>query len=101
MQTFKTLSVSEVKNFIKSDNLKIVDIRNPNDFSLGHMPKAISLQDDTIEEFLSTTNKDTPIVCVCYHGISSRQAAQFLVDKGFSDVYSMEGGYAQWSQEND
>jgi thiosulfate sulfurtransferase len=35
------------------------------------------------------------VVC-CYHGISSQQAAQFLVSQDFTDVYSLDGGFTQW-----
>ena len=33
-----------------------------------------------------------PTVCVCKAGIRSMKVAQFLVSKGFEEVYNLEGG---------
>lgn len=35
---------------------------------------------------------------MCYHGISSRGAAQFLIGQGFESVYSVDGGFEAWSK---
>jgi len=35
------------------------------------------------------------VVC-CYHGISSQQAAQFLISQDFTEVYSLDGGFTDW-----
>ena len=46
-------------------------------------------------------NKDfeQPIIIVCYHGMSSQGAANYLAEQGFDDVYSMDGGFTQWQTE--
>ena len=36
---------------------------------------------------------DLPVLVYCYHGISSQSAAEFLNQKGFEDVYSVDGGF--------
>ena len=33
---------------------------------------------------------------VCYHGNSSQSAAAYLVGQGFSEVYSVDGGFELW-----
>jgi thiosulfate sulfurtransferase len=33
---------------------------------------------------------------VCYHGNSSQSAAAYLVSQGFSEVYSLDGGFELW-----
>ncbi len=33
---------------------------------------------------------------MCYHGISSQGAAQYLVNQGFEEVYSVDGGFEAW-----
>ena len=39
-----------------------------------------------------------PVLVMCYHGISSRGAAQFLIGQGFESVYSVDGGFEAWSK---
>jgi thiosulfate sulfurtransferase len=36
------------------------------------------------------------VVVVCYHGNSSQSAAAYLASQGFSDVYSLDGGFELW-----
>jgi thiosulfate sulfurtransferase len=40
-----------------------------------------------------------PVIVCCYHGVSSQQAAQFLIHQGFENVYSMDGGFEAWRKE--
>ena len=45
---------------------------------------------------MSEKNKNDSILIYCYHGISSKSAAQFFIQNGFQNVFSMEEGYAGW-----
>ncbi|WP_133405241.1 thiosulfate sulfurtransferase GlpE [Parashewanella tropica] len=80
------------------DNIQLVDIRDPESFSNGHIAKATHLTNDNITEFIRDADLDAPTVVVCYHGISSVQAAQYLIQQGFEDVYSLDGGYEAWAK---
>lgn len=98
MPAFQILSSEEVSNKIQQNNLMIVDIRDPQTFARGHLPHAQLLNNENLENFLSTTDKQQPLLVCCYHGISSQQAAQFLADKGFAEVYSLSGGFVAWQE---
>ncbi|MGL5628515.1 MAG: rhodanese-like domain-containing protein, partial [Plesiomonas shigelloides] len=37
-----------------------------------------------------------PVIVMCYHGNSSQGAAQYLVNQGFDEVYSLNGGFEAW-----
>ncbi len=49
-----------------------------------------------MERFLSTADKDKPLIVYCYHGNSSQGAANYFFDQGYKEVYSMDGGYEAW-----
>ncbi|MCX2522872.1 thiosulfate sulfurtransferase GlpE [Larsenimonas rhizosphaerae] len=74
----------------------IVDIRDPDSFAAGHIPGSHRLDNSTVAGFVADTPADATVVVVCYHGHSSQQAAQWLVGQGFSEVYSLDGGFEQW-----
>ncbi|VEI47096.1 rhodanese-related sulfur transferase [Actinobacillus equuli] len=38
------------------------------------------------------------MIVICYHGVSSRNTAQFLVEQGFERVYSVKGGFDGWER---
>jgi thiosulfate sulfurtransferase len=78
------------------DKPVIVDIRDINSFNQGHIKDAIHLSNESLADFLRTTDPDVATVVCCYHGHSSQQAAQYLVSQDFTDVYSLDGGFSAW-----
>jgi thiosulfate sulfurtransferase len=54
------------------------------------------LDNHSIAEFIRSADLDKPLVVLCYHGNSSQSAAAYLVGQGFSEVYSMDGGFELW-----
>ncbi|MDA1135366.1 MAG: rhodanese-like domain-containing protein [Proteobacteria bacterium] len=41
-------------------------------------------------------NKDETLLIYCYHGNSSKSAANFFAEKGFINAFSMDEGYSGW-----
>lgn len=101
MEQFKHISPQETKERLAKREIKVVDIRDDQSFELGHIPSAYHLSNNSMAQFLSETDFATPVVVCCYHGISSQQAAEFLIHQGFQDVYSMDGGFEAWRQNDD
>lgn len=98
VETFKHISVEEAKQLMATKDVGIVDIRDAQSFSQGHIPHAKLVSDENIEIFLQESDKQKPLVCYCYHGISSQSAASFFVSQGFKEVYSIDGGFEQWKK---
>jgi len=99
MDTFKRISVQEAHEIMSTGNaVTIVDVRDPNAYAQGHIDHAQIINDDNIEDFLTKTDKEKPLICYCYHGISSQRAALYFTDQGFSQVYSIDGGWEEWKK---
>ncbi len=94
--SFKHLSVSELNQVITNNSHVVVDIRDPASFQGGRIKGALHLSNESISDFMRTADLDAPVVVCCYHGNSSQQAAQYLVSQDFTEVYSLDGGFAQW-----
>jgi thiosulfate sulfurtransferase len=75
----------------------LVDIRDMNSYQNNHIKNSERIDNETLPNFLREVDMDKPIIVCCYHGISSIQAAGFLAQQGFDDVYSLEGGFAAYS----
>ncbi|TMP29613.1 thiosulfate sulfurtransferase GlpE [Pseudoalteromonas rubra] len=97
--SFKHISVAQTKDMLAKSDLVIADIRDANSFAQGHIPGAEHLSNDNLGHFLQEKEFEQPIIVVCYHGISSQGAANYLAEQGFEDVYSMDGGFTQWALE--
>ena len=96
MISINEIGVQKVKEMGENGSATIVDIRDFASFQSGHIPNAIHLSDDTMQEFLSDTDKEKPLVVYCYHGISSQGAAAYFSEQGFKEVSSMAGGFESW-----
>jgi thiosulfate sulfurtransferase len=69
----------------------LVDIRDPQSYAMGHTPGAFHLTNDTLGAFMREHDFDTPVMVMCYHGNSSKGAAQYLLQQGYDAVYSVDG----------
>ena len=94
--SFDCISVEETKKLLENDDVTVIDIRDINSFSKGHINNAIHIDDININNFLSEKDKNETIIIYCYHGISSKSAAKFFSQNGFKNVFSMNDGYAGW-----
>ena len=98
MDGFKQISVEEAHKILESGRAVFVDVRDPGSYQAGHVPGALHLTDNNIQDFVAKTDKTKPVVCYCYHGNTSQGAAAYLMDQGFKEVYSVMGGFEEWRQ---
>lgn len=96
MDQFQHISPSQTKERLDKGEIKVVDIRDNQSYELGHIPTAFHLSNASASLFMDENEFNVPVVVCCYHGISSQQAAQYLIHQGFQEVYSMDGGFEAW-----
>lgn len=76
----------------------MVDVRELEEWDQGHIPDASHLPLSALSnnpELFSPHRKST-CVLYCQRGTRSRKAAEILLQAGFSDIYSLKGGYESW-----
>ena len=95
-ESFKHMQISELHSVLADESHVVVDIRDPASYQAGHIPNALHLSNESLPDFLRDADFDAPVVVCCYHGISSQQAAQFLISQDFTEVYSLDGGFTDW-----
>lgn len=96
MSTFKHISTHDAKALLEEGTATLADIRDQQSFLSSHIDTAFHLHNDNLESFVAQSPLDQPLIVYCYHGNSSQGAAQYLLEKGFSEVYSMDGGFEEW-----
>ena len=67
--SFKIITVKEANDFIKEDNITIVDIRDEDSFAQSHIPKAVHLSNNNIDEFIESSHQEDNILIYCYKGL--------------------------------
>jgi len=93
---FKHITANDALALIEGEAI-VVDIRDAQSFATNHIKQAINLNNDNLQDFIDNTEFTTPVLVCCYHGISSQSAAAFLCERGFEEVYSIDGGFERWS----
>ena len=100
---FKRISVDEAQRIMEDvaaknppQRLQIVDIRDDQSYASGHMAMAIHLHNTNLQEFIQNAEFDVPLLVYCYHGHMSQSAAAYLAEQGFTQTYSLDGGYEAW-----
>ncbi len=99
MEQFAHISIHDTQEKLSNENVRLVDIRDEQSFAAGHIKNAMHLTNGSLQSFMSETDFDVPVIVCCYHGVSSQQAAQFLIHQGFEEVYSMDGGFEAWRKD--
>ncbi|WP_421505107.1 thiosulfate sulfurtransferase GlpE [Erwinia rhapontici] len=96
MEQFECINVHQAQQKLSEENALLVDIRDPQSFAAAHASGAFHLTNDSLPAFISQAALTTPVLVMCYHGNSSKGAAQFLLSQGFTAAYSIDGGFDAW-----
>ncbi len=85
---------------ILGKTVQLVDVRTANEYANGHIKNAQNIDFFSATNFkvaFEKMNKEQPVYLYCRSGARSQKAARKLVDMGFSKIYDLKGGYAQWN----
>ncbi len=86
-----------VKIMEENKDYVIVDVRTPDEYAEGHIPNAINIQNETINETVYNKLKDKNqlILIYCRSGSRSRQAAYKMQKLGYTNIVEF-GGIINW-----
>lgn len=97
----KELTVADVKKKLDAgEKFHLVDVREESEWAKGHLPKAEHLGKGIIERDIEANIPDTAaeIVLYCGGGFRSALAAENLQKMGYTNVFSMDGGWREWTE---
>lgn len=96
-----TISVHELKKRRDADpKLCLIDVREDYEWQEQHIPGALHIPKDVLVEHIKATvpKHDQPIYLHCRGGVRSLHAANHLLAMGYKEVYSIDGGIAEWEK---
>ena len=100
---FERISVLEARDLIarlenaeRPKKAKIVDVRDERSFAAEHIKDASHLDNASLQDFIDNSEFDLPVLVYCYHGHMSMNVASYLASLGFTNVYSLDGGFEAW-----
>jgi hypothetical protein len=90
------VSAEEVGRWImeRKSGLRVVDVRDPQDFDAYHIPSALNIPLDSLLD--AGLSKNETIVLYSEGGIHAAQAWLLMKAQGYQKVYSLKGGLEEW-----
>lgn len=95
---WREMDPREAQALVASGSVRLLDVRNPNETSLGIIPGAQIIPVDALEarhREIARTGK--PILVYCAAGSRSAAACEFLSSQGHDDLINLAGGIQSWS----
>ena len=79
----------------------VLDVREPDEYDQGALAGAIHIPRGHLEAQVEgrILDKNAPVVVYCAGGVRSAFAARTLGELGYTDVFSMAGGFGRWKDE--
>lgn len=99
MAQFSEISPQQAWQLVQTTNATLVDVRNELHFIEQHPAQAFHLTNESYGEFEVNQEDDQAVIVICYHGVSSRGVAMYLIEQGYTNVYSVTGGFEAWQRE--
>lgn len=100
----KYATAEEFNRMAADPNTIILDMRNYYEYEVGHFKGALEVPSDTFREQLPMAvemvkdKKDAIILMYCTGGIRCEKASAYMLHKGFTNVFHLEGGIINYAR---
>ncbi len=99
--TYRQITMEEAAALMEArDNYLIVDVRTVEEYESAHIPGAICIPNESIQDTAPAElpDRDQLILIYCRSGNRSKQASQKLADLGYANIVEF-GGIRDWTGE--
>lgn len=87
-----SISAAEFARRYKEKELRVIDVRKPNEFAAEHVAVAVSAPLDFINENLAQIPREGEVYLHCAGGYRSMIAASILKARGWNNIVDIDGG---------
>lgn len=74
----------------------VVDLRSPAEYGIAHIPGAINIPSEELEERLDEFRHDNGVLIYCINGSRTLRAEPVLLTNDIENVYHLEGSFQGW-----
>ena len=92
------ISVQQLKDKMDASNtFELIDVREPFEFEIARINGAKLIPLGEIPERADELDREQMLIVHCHSGRRSAEAVRLLKQRGFDNVYNLEGGIDAWS----
>jgi rhodanese-related sulfurtransferase len=92
----KSLTAQQAYELISSGGIEVVDVRDPSEWSGGHLPGARLVPLEQLRASPKTALPRDGVLFVCAAGIRSQTAARIAASQGLTTIYNLSSGTRGW-----
>ena len=98
----RSVTPQELVNLVNRDGAIVIDVREANEYSQGHIVDAVNVPHTSLGTRISELEKfkSRPVVVACKMGQHAGAAGTILRKAGFENVTRLKGGIAEWLNQN-
>jgi len=101
-EAIPTMSAHELKQKMDArEPFELIDVREGFEYEIARIDGARLIPLGEIAERADELPRDRPIVVHCHSGRRSAEAVRLLQQRGFGNIYNLEGGIDGWSDQID
>jgi sulfur-carrier protein adenylyltransferase/sulfurtransferase len=103
LRQVRSISAAQLAQRIKATGqpISLIDVREPAEFAASHLPRAINIPLNTIEQHNRQLPHAGTVIFMCRSGVRSQQACALASRMGVSEAWQLEGGLLAWKAEID
>ncbi|HBY89733.1 MAG: rhodanese-like domain-containing protein [Ruoffia tabacinasalis] len=91
----KNIDITSFYQKANSEPLIILDVRDTDEYEMGHVPNAINIPLDSLPKHTPALNEDETYYIICKTGKRAEKACHFLSEHGFKAI-CVEDGTQNW-----
>lgn len=95
-ESYREVTVDEAQKLLAGGQMQLIDVREPWEYTMGHLPGARLVPLNTFLRSPSEYLKSDKIMFVCASGERSGVASEMAAALGFKEVYNIAGGTNRW-----
>jgi len=95
-EPFTRITVDEAKEMLERNGAAVVDVREPFEYTAGHVPNAALIPVATVYARREDLPRDKDVIFVCAVGQRSALACEMAAAAGLTRLYNLEGGTEAW-----
>lgn len=101
--TFRRIAAAEALAFMiaaagQQRSYRLFDMRDAGSYARGHLAQAEPLAERDLGRWIGVLPRTEPVLIYCYHGNASQVFAKTFADFGYTEVYSIDGGFQALTQ---
>ena len=95
-EPFARISVDEGKEMMGRDDVAVIDVREPREYSGGHVPNAQLIPVASVFARRGELPRERDVIFVCQVGQRSALACEMAAAAGLTRLFNLEGGTEAW-----